>query len=148
MTDSGVRLTLVRPEEVGPAVESLQVLGWAPTPKEAYLNPHEVPLLRPGVATVVELHMSVGDRPLPAVLPTADVFGDSEELEIGGATVRAMSPSHRVLHTVLHAQVQDLNHAAGGIALRQLYTLATLVDSLEERIDWEAVRGAWSVGGC
>src|SRR5205814_10594214 len=65
---------LVRSEEVGRAIQSLEALGWVANPKEAYLHPHEIPLARRGAVHVVELHTSVGDRPLPAVLPTDEVW--------------------------------------------------------------------------
>src|SRR5581483_3005968 len=53
-----------------------------------------------------------------------------------GRRARALTPTHRVLHNVLHSTVQDLNHAVGGLPLRQLVILSRLASDYEDALDW------------
>jgi hypothetical protein len=145
LSDVGERvmadLDLVVPHgDFATSAEALEDIGYRPEPGKPYLHPHELPMVRPDRAGSVELHRDVGSPPLPSVLPTTEVWESSAPLAVDGLRARALSPTHRVLHNVLHAQVQDLNFFSGGLPLRQLLTLVLLDQTLGPKIDWSGVR--------
>jgi hypothetical protein len=57
-----------------------------------------------------------------------------------GISYRLLSPAHVLLHNVLHSELQDLNHAVGGIAVRQLHTFAAICRRLDGANDVDEVR--------
>ena len=143
-TDRGSRMmadldVVVRSGQLEAAVDALGSLGYVPEPGKPFLHPHELPLFAPGRPAPVELHTELGSPPVPQVIPAQEVWARSELVEGGGVAFRAPSPRDRVIHNVIHAQVQDLNHAVGGLALRQLHTLAALSARQGHRIDWDEI---------
>src|SRR5581483_11658953 len=79
-----------------------------------------------------------------AVLPTAGALSRAREHAADGAAWRELDPTDAVLHNVLHAQVQDANHWALGLPLRQLHTWARLA---ERDVDWERVASTMASAG-
>jgi hypothetical protein len=145
LTDVGVRVMadidlVVAREDFDTSVKTLEYIGYQPEPGKPHLHPHELPMVRPDRAGSIELHRDLGSQPVPSVLPTIEVWEDSKPLAVDGLRARAPSPTHRVLHNVLHAQMQDLNFFAGGLPLRQLHTLVLLDQTLGFEIDWYGVR--------
>ena len=127
---------LVQPEQMAAAGQALQTIGYGPEPGRAFMHPHELPYTRHGAPGPIELHSALGSRPLAFVLPAAEAWEASSELGVGSGRGRALTPTHRVLHNVLHSTVQDLNHAVGGLPLRQLVILSRLASDYEDALDW------------
>lgn len=125
--------------ELSRSAEILGELGYRPDPGKPFLHPHELPFYRAGTAGPMEVHRELGSSPLADVLPVAEAWAASTELTIGRALARALSPTHQVLHNILHSAVQDLNHAVGGLPLRQLVTLAGLTRAHGPAVDWQAI---------
>jgi hypothetical protein len=119
--------------------EILAELGYRPDPGKPFLHPHELPFYRAGAPGPIEVHRELGSSALAEVLPVAEAWAASTELTIGQASARALSPTHQVLHNILHSAVQDLNHAVGGLPLRQLLTLAGLVRVHGAAVDWRGI---------
>lgn len=130
---------VVRDEEVAAAGEALAGLGYEADRSKPFLHPHEVPFERHGSPGPIELHVELGSPPIPFVLPVAEAWEESSELLIGDARARMLSPTHEVLHNILHSAVQDLNHAVGDLPLRQLLTLSALVRIHGPAVDWRAI---------
>lgn len=131
---------LVPPIQVAPAGSVLERLGYMADPGCPFSHPHEVPFVRGDSPGPIELHAQLGSPPIPSVLPLAEAWPESSELQIGVARARVLSPTHQVLHNVLHSAVQDLNHAVGGLPLRQLLTLSRLVQLHGPAIDWPRIQ--------
>ena len=92
-------------------------------------------LARVGDPGAVDLHFELIDT--PHVLPAADVWRRAVEIAAGSTRFFIPSPTDRVLHNVLHAQIHHLaNYYLGTIELRQLHDLATLTRRYGPDIDW------------
>jgi hypothetical protein len=131
---------LVQDEQMSAAGEALERLGYEPDPAGPFLHPHELPFIRDRSPGPIELHAALGSPPIPTALPVTEAWAESSELSVGSARAQALSPTHQVLHNVLHSAVQDLNHAVGGLPLRQLLTLSRLVQTHGPAIDWVAIQ--------
>ena len=95
--------------------------------------------VRDGDPAAVDLHVELIDQSY--VLPAAEVWaGASPASCAGGGRYLVPSPTHRVLHNILHAQI----HYRGGfylaeLDLRQLFELAWLTRAYAGAIDWQHI---------
>jgi hypothetical protein len=119
------------------AVGALHDIGYEPTPGDQ--GRHEFTVAKKGTPGPIELHVDLGLPPLSTVLPVSDAWADS--IEVGFASVRArgLSPTHQVLQCILHSALQDFNHAFAGLPLRQLLTLARLVEAHPATVNWSDI---------
>lgn len=129
---------LVPPRAEDRARAVLEALGY----RCARINPdarHEIGGFgRPGDMAMIDLH----DRPLslPAqaagraceTLSNRDLRRAARLRCWRGARVAVPSPAHRLLHLVLHDQLQDRDHFAGRLNLRHLLDIAHLLRSHPE----------------
>jgi hypothetical protein len=129
----------VPPGQRGAAVRALTEMGYRPEPGMPYLHLHELPLVRDRTAAPIEVHVELGTTVLASVLPASEAWEDSLQIEVDGALARGLSPTHQVLHNILHAAVQDRNHAVGGLPLRQLLILSGLQRAHGSAVDWPAI---------
>jgi hypothetical protein len=127
---------LVPVDQLPDARQALEGLGYRVLDGKPAGHPHELPLVRAGSAGPIELHVALGSPPIPAVLPTAEAWAQSTAISVGEGRARALSPSHQVLHCILHSAVQDCNHAVGGLPLRQLLVLSRLTETHGAAVDW------------
>jgi hypothetical protein len=136
-----VDLDLVVPEDqMRAAGAALTGLGYAADPGKPFLHPHELPFGRERSPGPIELHVALGSPPIPSVLPFAEAWEESTELNVADVRVRVLSPTHQVLHNILHSAVQDLNHVVAGLPLRQLLGLSSLVRAHGAAVDWRMIR--------
>jgi Uncharacterised nucleotidyltransferase len=129
------------------AGEALGGIGYRPDRTWVLLHPHVLPMTKRGEPGAVELHVELGSPRTATVLPMAAAWSDSTELSFEGVQARALSPTHQVLHSVLHASVQDLGHAVAALPLRQLLTLAHLGRVHGAAVDWDAIRARMDAHG-
>jgi hypothetical protein len=130
---------LVPADQMRAAEQALEGLGYEARPGKPFSHPHELPFDHDGSPGPIELHVTLGSPPVPTVLPTAEAWMQSTEISIGDGHARALSPTHQVLHNVLHSAVQDRNHVIAGLPLRQLLTLCRLVETYGSAIDWAMI---------
>lgn len=133
---------VIASEQMTAAGEALRGIGYEAAPGKPFLHPHEVPYVRPAALGPIELHANLGSPPIPAVIPVARAWADSAELAVASGRARALSPTHEVLHAILHSAVQDLNHAVAGLPLRHLLLLTDLVREHGDTVDWTAIARA------
>jgi hypothetical protein len=126
----------VTPQEFAAAQYALEGLGYQARADKPFLHPHELPFVREGELASLEIHTTLGSAPIPSVLPLSLVVADARSLMVGSTRALGLSATHAVVHHILHSQVQDLNHAVAGIPVRQLHTLARVVDAHGPAIDW------------
>ena len=144
VTDLGSRsmadIDLAVPDDqVATASEVLLQLGYTAAPVRPFEFPHETPFVGPpGAVLPIELHVDLGSPPIPDVVPTDRAWAGAVPVDVDGVTVRALSIEDALVHHVLHAQVQDLNHAVAGLPVRQLHTFALL--ARRDDLPWGAVR--------
>ena len=133
---------VIRPGQFDLAVKQLELDGYRAAESERFANMHyfELPMILPETPGAVELHKGFGSPAVARILPVAEGWRSSERLEVHGVVLHRLSPTHSVLHNIVHAQVQDMNHKVSGLPLRQLHTLATLNQAAGSLIDWAFVR--------
>ncbi|MFN2568051.1 MAG: nucleotidyltransferase family protein [Candidatus Dormibacteria bacterium] len=141
-------IDMVVPEaEQERAGRALRCLGYTPDPGKPFLHPHELPFGAAGAHAPIELHVALGSSRVASVLPLADAWAHSRPAGEAGLRFRGLSGTHAVVHNILHAQVQDLNHAVHGIALRQMHTLVGLERARRGEIDWHGARALLETHG-
>jgi hypothetical protein len=94
--------------------------------------------VRDGDAGAVDLHV----EPIDAshLLPADEMWRRAEPCAAPGAAFFVPSPTDRVLHNILHAQIHHrADYYRGAIRLRQLHDGATLAASLAPGIDWALI---------
>ena len=128
------------------AAEVLGRLGYHAAPGDPFEHPHETLYLGPpGTVVPVELHVELGSPPIPAAVPAEAVWRRAVRLEAAGVEVRGLAIDDALVHHVLHAQVQDLNHAVAGLPLRQLHTFSLLARRPEP--PWSSVTATLEAAG-
>jgi Uncharacterised nucleotidyltransferase len=140
VTDRGWRwmsdLDMVVPaDRLFDAVDCLHGIGFR-TLRPAYDAPHELVVAHREMPGPIELHIELGGERLASVLPIAEVFAQSITVEVGDSKALGPSPTHQVLQCILHSSLQNHNHAVGGLPLRQLLTLADLLEQHGDAVDW------------
>lgn len=94
---------------------------------------------RPGDPGCIDLHTEVIDQ--SHVLPASEVWARAEHRQADGIDFYSPSPTDRVMHNVLHAQIHHLgNFYRGELQLQQVYELAALVRRHGVAINWHFVQ--------
>lgn len=95
---------LVAPEAFPDACAVLDSHGW----RQAYVLPrhHErfthAITFRQGRRVEVDLHQRVAHRALGLLIPPAELLAAAVEYEIAGQSLRALRPTHRLIHAAVH----------------------------------------------
>lgn len=129
---------------------ALRILGYAPLDNDFdYSDHHHLrPLYRPGEYGTIELHREALPASAARILPTALIWEQSERVvDESGIVLRVPSPTHRVLHNLLHSDLINETYVRGRLALRSLHELALMQALYRERLDWETIRELMEQGG-
>jgi peroxiredoxin len=129
----------VPPEALTQAVDTLREVGYEPLHRKRFEPMHDLPLVSRDTSAVIDLHVELGSQPVERVLPASDAWAASSELRFGSAQARGLSPTHQVLHCILHSALQDVDHASAGLPLRQLLTLTHLARAHGSAMDWSEI---------
>jgi hypothetical protein len=133
-----VDLDLLVPKgRLAESVAVLKDLGYETFGDEKLRPHHHPPLFREGEVATVELHWSTGER--TELLPAEHVFRDAIGLEPGASKVWIPSASHRVIHAMYHAAVQDGEFRRGIFSLKALLDMIAIAKAYPAMIDWELI---------
>jgi hypothetical protein len=126
---------LVAASDVEPAVSALIAAGYRKMDDFAEIGHfHQLPLLpREGEASV-KIHRDLSHR---VHLLRADAIIDAASQVAPGVLVPALR--HRILHNVIHAQIENGDRAGGVLKLRDTLDLARLMTRCEPEFDWMAL---------
>ena len=129
---------VVAPDAWSRAIGALEGSGFrAAAPRELYARHfHHVPLARATDAVTVEVHRHLGWQ--RHLLSPEEVIAASVPLQ-DGSYVRIMHPMHRFIFGCLHAQLQNMGHAAGVFGLRDLLDIQNLLERKADDLDWPAI---------
>jgi hypothetical protein len=131
---------LVMKADLEAAMGALAGVGYRVVPTRTMESDHERSMRRDGDAGAIDLHFDLGEAPVVEVLPTAEALAEARTCTTDGISYRLLAPAHVLLHNVLHSELQDLNHAVGGIAVRQLHTFVAVHRRIDDRKGVDAVR--------
>ncbi len=149
--DTGVRMIgdvdlLVRADQLDTAREALVKAGFRQL-KEMREDQHLPPMARPTDVAHVELHAQVHTGRVATVLATDEMFADATRARAGRGKLLVPSATHRVLHNIIHTQIQDAHYWRMQVSLRQLCDLVSLRRRYDPAIDWELVRNRMRAAG-
>ena len=94
---------------------------------------HHVPLARPGDAVTIELHRHLGWQ--RHLLTTDEVVAAARH----SGALALSNPAHRFIYGSLHAQLQNMEYAAGTFSLRDLCDIQYLAATQADSLDWPAI---------
>lgn len=129
----------VRPRDVDAAQGALSDAGYTAVERPYGLVHHDLIYVSPHALAPVELHTAMGDPRVDACLPLEDVWARSRPVAMRGDVARIPSVEDSLVHNVLHAQVQDREHAYLGVPLRQLHTFVLGARAWTTAVDWATV---------
>lgn len=146
--DSAMRLLgdidLLLPKgEAAAAAQILQTLGYQPAPNDRVRyseHHHLVPQRDPVSGVTIELHVEPVLRDWHGMLTAADIFAQAIPLQFQDCAVFLPSPTHRVIHTIVHSELSDGNYALRRLDVRQFMELAALMLRYGPEIEWAAVQ--------
>jgi Uncharacterised nucleotidyltransferase len=107
---------------------------------------HHYPPLRRG-SVPIELHHKLGLGPCLSILPARSVIENATPIELEGLRVHIPSPTHLVMHLVMHSQIQHSYHERLWPPLRALLDLFRLGCHFGSSIDWAEVEYRFRSGG-
>jgi hypothetical protein len=87
----------------------------------------------------VELHLHPVHLPVARLLGGEEAVRDATPLNWRGGDCLIPSPTHFVMHNVIHAFVVDMRDR-GVLSLRQLFEFVHASRTYDERIDWAAIQ--------
>jgi Uncharacterised nucleotidyltransferase len=119
------------------AVNALRRIGYSLLGTTFNRSEHSLTLFRAGVLATIDLHRDLG--PQRTLLPADAAITASVPLAIDGLELRSLSPTHRVLHAIVNASVNEPHYRMATIALCRLYELMLLSQRRTFAIDWNAV---------
>ena len=134
---------LVGRTEIAPSLEALRQLDYNPV-EDVHGDYHDdhhhcAPLFRSGDYGTLEIHRNLMEPPYAAVLPMETVMAEVESLEVEGAHMRVLSPTHRILHNIVHSQLVDHHHDNGILPLRSLHETVTEQAAITDNVDWRDI---------
>jgi hypothetical protein len=81
------------------------------------------------------------------MLTAADIFAQAIPMQFQDCAVFLPSPTHRLIHTIVHSELSDGNYALRRLDVRQFMELAALMQRYGEEIEWAAVQGRFEANG-
>jgi hypothetical protein len=101
---------------------------------------HYPPLISPEWQTRVELHVQPLWLSTVAFLPCKEVFREAIPLAWRGGECLLPSPTHFIIHNLVHAFVMNVQGGLERVSIRQLFEFVLASKIYAERIDWNAVK--------
>ena len=147
--DTGARIMsdidlLVPREKIDECLPALHGLGYE-AEEDIHNDYHEdhhhcAPLFRPGDYGSLEIHRGLAESPYVDILPTEIGLAEAQPLEFRELSMKVLSPTHRLLHNILHSQLVDHNHTDGIMPLRSLHEVVTEYTANQQRVDWSDIQ--------
>ncbi len=124
----------------------INTLGYSPIEDNPYFfidyrtHHHLRPLVRPDSYGTIELHHNALPNSASRILATSVIWRESELVPNSlNLLVGIPSPTHRVLHNILHADLINKTYAQARISLRSLHELVTMQTVYAKDIDWQVI---------
>ncbi|HEY0113468.1 MAG TPA: nucleotidyltransferase family protein [Allosphingosinicella sp.] len=142
--DPGIRpltdIDLLVPEaQVAIAAAVLRDNGWFATTPDKPGHHHLAPLRHKDWPCTLELHRRVLNKRFGGMLVAEECFRNIRPLDRGDVKALLPSPTHRVVHNIVHSELVNRRSVTRVPELRQLLELCLLRERYEAVIDWEDV---------
>lgn len=126
------------------AQQALAAQGYAVPEQyqQAKLGPnphHDIPLYKSGHDCAIELHYQPLSYKAGTVLDTENAFAASlasSEGEPNPAQFRALSPTHKLLHSFIHSEICHSDDRHDRLSIRQLDYFVRLLNQFQGQLDW------------
>jgi hypothetical protein len=143
---------LIPVDKIVLAVTVLKSLGYQPDEANAEAlgdQHHHLPeMTRPDRMAAVELHREPLRWQARGLLPKPELLREAERVSLsGGGEALVPSPTHLVLHNILHGQVSSYRHWAGRFLLKDAIDLVALERRFAAAIDWHGITQRLSRAG-
>ena len=147
-TDSGTRILadldiMVLEADVEKSWKILSALGYRTHEPDAPVDTwahHQPPMLRDGEPAATELHTQLFSRyDGKMVLTAADCFEEAVTIKTKSLCFKILSPTHFIIHNIVHSEVHHRHFYSGIISLRMLLDLAVMSDVQPNAIDWKSI---------
>ena len=109
---------------------------------------HYAPLDSPDWPVRVELHVHPVQLPFVQLLTSGEIFSDATPSLWRGGECLLPSPTHFILHNVIHAFLVNFVRGGAQLPQRQLFEFVRASQTYGERIDWNAVKTRFDAFGC
>jgi hypothetical protein len=118
-------------------------------PADYRRHQHLHPLHRPGEYGTVEIHRSALATHSSGthLLPTELLWRNTEHIQASEAEMAVPTPTHRILHNLVHSAITDRAYLRGRIPLRPLHETAQMQINYRKSIDWEKIRERFASHG-
>ena len=116
------------------ALEVLRRLGYEAVPEAVGERHHAVTLRHAREIAAIDLHRDIG--PQRDFIPLSEAIASAVPMVVDGASLRLLSPTHRVMHVFFHSQIHDRGQSGGAVPLRAMEHFAWLVARHGSAIDW------------
>ena len=141
--DPGMRVTrdldvFVSRADIDAAVATLAGLGYELVPRPGSFVTYYAELAAAGQMAPIDLQWYISSQ--RDVLPPEAALADSVPVTAGDVRFRILSPSHQIIHNIVHSELQDRGSDIGFFWLRQLFDLTVLCREYGAAIDWRQVR--------
>jgi hypothetical protein len=135
---------LIPADKITLAVAVLRSLGYQPDEAAAGMlgdQHHHLPeMTRPDRMAAIELHREPLRWQVRGLLPKSELVKESQRVSLsGGGAALVPSPTHLVLHNILHGQVSSYRHWAGHFLLKDAIDLVALDRRFGSEIDWPRI---------
>ncbi len=100
---------------------------------------HYAPLVREGMPVHLELHRDLFEVRDLQLLASRDVWQTCAMGESDGLSFAAMSPSHQLLHCILHSEISHENYKLRMLDLKQMLHFAWLCRRYGTSADWREI---------
>jgi hypothetical protein len=128
---------LVAPEDWDRSIQTAHGIGYEVLQTHQPWTHDYHPLGRSGDDASVEFHRDVGKQ--RGLLSAKAALAAARSLDAPNHEIRALSPTHRVLHNIFHGAIQDRAYALARIPLRSLHDLCLILENQGDRIDWQDI---------
>jgi hypothetical protein len=140
---------LITEEKQSECEQQLKTHGYYPQEDdftlEAHGHHHAPPLIREGAICFIELHRRPLKKSISSVLQAEEIWRDAIPLLLKeDLQVLQLHPTHQVILSIAHSELQDDGYSEMHMDLRQLLNLQFIASYFNEQIDWQSVQQHFS----
>jgi hypothetical protein len=127
---------LVPKDRIYECEQLLKTNGFKSLPIDTPSRHHLRPLYRNDYPCRIELHHRIAVPALTNMLHSADILAASRLMVHKSSRFRLSSPTHFLIHNIIHHQLKDKRHRYHSFRLYQCYDTVLLMNTFYDEVDW------------